>query len=69
MAKIFVMDYDAVYGFVNYGSMDEDDNGGYAAKMRCKKCGAAWLDINYVDGYDTCPECGAHGKRYIMAVD
>ena len=37
MAKIFVYDYDAVYGFVNYGSMDEKDNGGYAAKMRCKK--------------------------------
>ena len=67
MTKIFIMDCDAVYGFVNYGSMDLEDNGGYATKMRCKKCGNAWLDINYVAGYDTCPKCGASGKT-VMAI-
>lgn len=69
MAKIHIYDCDAVYGFVNYGSMDSEDNGGYATKMRCKKCGAAWLDINHVSGYDTCPKCGAQGDKYIMAVN
>lgn len=68
MARIFIYDCDAVYGFVYYGSMDEDDNGGYAAKMRCRKCGAAWLDINHLDGYFTCPKCGASGGS-VMAVN
>lgn len=68
MAKMFIMDYDKVYGFVNYGSMDENANGGRASKMRCKKCGAAWLDINYAGSRDTCPKCGAHGKRYITTI-
>ena len=67
MSKICVYDYDAVCGFVSYGSMDSEKNGGYAAKMRCKKCGAAWLDINHVDGYFTCPDCGASGRN-VMTV-
>ena len=65
MTKIHVYDYDAVYGFVDYGSVDSEDNGGYSAKMRCKKCGAAWLDINHLDGHFTCPDCGASGKNVI----
>lgn len=68
MVQMFVYDYDAIHGFVNYGVMGEEDNGGYAAKMRCKKCGAAWLDINYIDGYDACPKCGARGKKYVMPI-
>lgn len=67
--KVFVYDYDKVNGFVNYGTMDSEYNGGYAAKMRCKECGAAWLDINHVDGYFTCPKCGARGKNVIPVCD
>lgn len=52
MLKIHIMDCDAIYGLVDYGYLDSETNGGYAAKMRCRKCGAAWLDINYVDGHD-----------------
>ena len=63
MATIFVYDYDPVYGFVDYGSMDSETNGGWAAKMRCKKYGAAWLNVNHIDGYTTCPECGASGRN------
>ena len=69
MTKVFVLDYDAINGLVDYGSMDSDDNGGWAAKMRCKACGAAWLDINHLGGYDTCPNCGAHGRKYVIAVE
>lgn len=65
MSKIFIMDYDKVHGLINYGSMDLEFNGGYATKMRCKACGAAWLDVNYVDGHDTCPKCGASGRKVI----
>lgn len=65
MTKIHIYDFDAVYGFVDYGSMDSKDNGSYATKMRCKKCGAAWLDINHVDGYFTCPKCNASGTSVI----
>lgn len=65
MSKIYVLDYDEVQGLVDYGSVDSEFNGGYAAKMRCKACGAAWLDVNYVDGFDTCPKCGASGRKVI----
>lgn len=65
MAKIQIMDYDAVHGFVDYGEVDLEKNGGYSAKMRCKKCGAAWIDINHVDGYFTCPKCGASDRSVI----
>lgn len=37
--------------------------------MRCKKCGAAWLAENYATGYDTCPKCGATGKKYVISVE
>ena len=65
MNKVRIMDYDAVHGFVDYGEVDLEKNGGYSAKMRCKKCGAAWIDINYVDGHDTCPKCNTSGKNVI----
>lgn len=68
MSKIYVFDYDKVHGLVNYGSMDSEFNGGYAAKMGCKACGAAWLDVNHLDGHHTCPQCGASGRK-IIAVE
>ena len=66
--KVTIMEYDAVHGFANFGEMDFEKNGGYAAKMRCKKCGAAWLDVNHQNGYDTCPECGTNSRRHIIAM-
>ena len=39
MLKIHIMDCDAIYGLVDYGYLDSETNGGYAAKMRCRKCG------------------------------
>lgn len=69
MLKIHIMDCDAIYGLVDYGYLDSETNGGYAAKMRCRKCGAAWLDVNYVDGHDTCPECGSYGHRFVVTID
>lgn len=65
MSEIYVFGYDEDQGLICYGSMDPEFNGGYAAKMRCKACGTAWLDVNYVDGFDTCPKCGAHGRQVI----
>lgn len=41
--EIRVIDCDAIVGFVDYGTIDSEKNGGYSTKMRCKKCGAAWL--------------------------
>lgn len=67
-SKVRILDYDAVHGFVDYGEVDLKKNGGYSAKMRCKKCGAAWLDINHLNGYDTCPKCGASGREYVVAM-
>lgn len=69
MGKIRVLDYDAVFGFVDYGEVDAEKNGGYYAKMRCRNCGAAWLDINHVDGYCTCPKCGTNKRGHILAID
>lgn len=66
--KIRICDYDKVYGFVDYGEFDLEKNGGRTAKMRCKKCGAAWLSENYVAGFDTCPECGANKKSEILVI-
>lgn len=55
---MLIITYDKVYGYVNYGDLDLNKNGGYATKRRCKKCGNAWIAENFVSGYDTCPECG-----------
>ena len=67
--EIRVIDCDAIVGFVDYGTIDSEKNGGYSTKMRCKKCGAAWLAENYATGYDTCPKCGATGKKYVISVE
>lgn len=69
MDKIRVIDYNPVFGFVDYGEVDLDKNGGYCAKMRCKRCGAAWIDINHLDGHFTCPNCGTSKKGHIMSVE
>lgn len=37
---VIVIDCDAVYGYVNYGTINSETNGGYYTKMRCRKCGA-----------------------------
>ena len=68
MNKIRVIDCNAVFGCVDYGEVDLDKNGGYFAKMRCRQCGAAWIDINHLDGYFTCPKCGTSKRGHIMAV-
>lgn len=67
--KTRIIDYNAITGFVDYGECDSEINGGYTAKMRCKKCGNAWLSANYVDGYFTCPKCGATGKTVVIPVE
>ena len=67
--KIRIFDYDAIVGFVDYGTIDSEVNGGWSTKMRCKKCGAAWISENYVTGNDTCPKCNAIGKKYVIPVD
>ena len=69
MEKLRIIDYDAVFGFVDYGEVDLYKNGGYSAKMRCRKCGAAWIDINHLDGYFTCPKCGTNKRGHIMAMN
>ena len=35
--EIRVIDCDAIVGFVDYGTIDSEKNGGYSTKMRCKK--------------------------------
>ena len=67
--EITIIDYDAVQGYVNYGSIDTNKNGGYSTKMRCKKCGAAWLAENYLNGHDSCPKCKATGKRVVISIE
>ena len=47
--EIRVIDCDAIVGFVDYGTIDSEKNGGWSTKMRCKKCGAAWLAENYIN--------------------
>ena len=66
--EIRVIDYDAVVGFVDYGTIDSEKNGGWCTKMRCKKCGAAWLTENHADGRYSCPKCKATGKGCIIPV-
>ena len=51
--EIRVIDCDAIVGFVDYGTIDSEKNGGWSTKMRCKKCGAAWLAENYINGIET----------------
>lgn len=68
LMEIRVIDYDAVVGFVDYGTIDSEKNGGWLTKMRCKKCGAAWLAENHADGRYSCPKCGATGKGCIIPV-
>ena len=64
--EIRVIDCDAIVGFVDYGTIDSETNGGWSTKMRCRKCGAAWLAENHASGIDSCPKCGATGKKYVM---
>ena len=66
--EIRVIDYDAVVGFVDYGTIDSEKNGCWYTKMRCKKCGAAWLVENHADGRYSCPKCKATGKGCIIPV-
>lgn len=68
---IRVIDCNPIVGFVDYGTIefDEHDTNPYASKatkMRCMKCGAAWLAENEVAGTDVCPECLATDKYVIM---
>lgn len=67
--KVRVINCDVIVGFVDYGISDSKVNGGYSTKMRCKKCGNAWLAENYLCGRDTCPKCNTTGKRYIISVN
>lgn len=67
--KIRVIDCDAIVGFVDYGTIDSEKNGGWSTKMRCRKCGAAWLAENHASGIDSCPKCGATGKKYVIPVE
>lgn len=66
--KTRILEYNAIVGFVDYGYADSENNGGYYTKMRCKKCGAAWLAENHVSGIDTCLKCGATGKGWVIPV-
>lgn len=66
--EIRVIDYDAVVGFVDYGIIDSEKNSGWSTKMRCKKCGTAWLAENHVNGIETCPKCNTTGKKYVIRV-
>lgn len=61
--KLMIIDNDAVYGFVNYGTIDSEKNGGWTTKMRCRKCGAAWLAEYFTNGHDVCPKCQATGNN------
>lgn len=67
--EIRVIGCDAIVGFVDYGTIDSEKNGGWSTKMRCKKCGAAWLAENYINGIETCPKCNATGKKYVISVN
>lgn len=60
--KCRILDCNKITGFVDYGEVDLTKNGGYSTKMRCKKCGAAWLDVNHQNGRSECPKCRAKGK-------
>lgn len=58
--KMRILQYDAIVGFVDYGSVEYDSEEvflTYISKMRCKLCGAAWIAENYRFGYDACPNC------------
>lgn len=63
--EVKVIDCDAIVGFVDYGIIDSEKNSGWSTKMRCKKCGAAWLAENYINGI----KCNATGKKYVISVD
>lgn len=67
--EIRVIDCDAIVGFVDYGTIDSEKNGGWSTKMRCKKCGATWLAENYINGIEKCPKCNATGKKYVISVN
>ena len=56
--KIRILQYNAIVGFVDYGSVECDSKElTYITKMRCKLCGAAWIAENYRFGSDACPNC------------
>ena len=56
--KMRILQYDAIVGFVDYGSVECDSEElTYITKMRCKLCGAAWIAENYRFGSVACPNC------------
>ena len=67
--KIRVIDYDAIVGFIDYRAIDSEKNGGWSTKMRCRKCGAAWLAENHINGYNTCPKCNTTNEKYVIPVE
>lgn len=67
--KIRVINYDVIVGFVDYGTIDSEKNGGWSTKLRCRKCGAAWLAENYINGYNTCPKCNITSEKYVIPVE
>ena len=53
-----ILQYDAIVGFVDYGSVECDSEElTYITKMRCKLCSAAWIAENYRFGSVSCPNC------------
>ena len=67
--KIRVINYDVIVVFVDYGTIDSEKNGGWSTKLRCRKCGAAWLAENYINGYNTCPKCNITSEKYVIPVE
>lgn len=66
--KMRIFDCNPVCGFVDYGSIDTLSKKKWVTKMRCKKCGNAWLSENHLNGHNECPKCHAIGKCYIISV-
>ena len=66
---IRILTYDAVYGLVDYGTVEYNPNKNeWLTKERCKVCGAAWLAENYANGHYECPKCGASKKGDILHI-
>ena len=66
-----IINIDPIYGFVDYGKYKfrKSNHTEYITKVRCKKCGAAWLAENYVNGFDTCPKCEVTGRHNLLFID
>lgn len=70
--KFHIMTYDKVYGLVDYGEKEIDLNKSapiYITKERCRKCGAAWIAEDYVNGHRQCPKCGTTSENDIMHIE